>query len=459
MAVKRFNSKREPVMLSQMRPFTLFLVLCGCILFTYGLIHLSEVSAWFGKVFSALEPVIVGFVFAYLLNPAAIWLEKRLKRLFAKPIAKHPKLSALPRILSSFLVVLVFVGSLIALVAAIFAQVINGVGIFLDRLPEYINIISERAESFLKQGSSISNYVQQLFDRISASDTLSQQFNTVELSQKALSMIASGASGTFGVLYNVVIGFVVAVYLLVSKERFLKQWKQVLFAVCKPTTAKWIDERMAKANDTFGTAVVGKTADSVIIGLFCFIGCTVMQMPYTALIAVIIGVTNMIPYFGPILGSIPCILLILMENPVKALYFLIFIIILQQFDANILDPRIVGASIGLPAFWELFACMLGGGIFGIVGLIVGVPLFAMIYGLVKQLVGERLSDRVNKGDLEAGFVRETLGVSSAVKKSGLFEEDAQGSPYVQNLVLLEEISEQPLPPKKEPNPESESDYY
>lgn len=444
-------------MLSQMRPFTLFLVLCGCILFTYGLVHLAEVSSWLGKVFSALQPVIVGFVIAYLLNPAAIWLEKRFDRLFAKPIKKHPKLQQLSRVLSSFLVVLLFLGTLVALVIAVFSQVMNGLGTLFDRLPEYLNLITDRLEHFFQRDTSFNNYVKQIFENVSTSELVTGHLNTVELSQKALSMLASGASGTFGVLYNVVIGFVVAVYLLVSKERFLRQWKQVLFSVCKPKTAHWIDERMAKANETFGTAVVGKTADSVIIGIFCFIGCTIMQIPYTAMVAVVIGITNMIPYFGPILGALPCLLLILMENPIKALYFLIFIVILQQFDANILDPRIVGASIGLPAFWELFACMLGGGIFGIIGLIIGVPLFAMIYGVIKQIVSERLSDRANKGELEPEFVRDDLGVTATVEKSGLFEEDAPESPYVQNLVLLEEISEQPNMPKKEPPPES--DYY
>ena len=445
-------------MLSQMRPITLFLVLCGCILFTYGLINLSDVSAWFNKVFSALQPVIVGFVFAYLLNPAAIWLEKRFDRIFAKPIAKHPKLRTLPRVLSSFLVVLVFVGGLVALVIAVFTQVMNGVGTFLERLPEYVNSITDSVQRFFQKDSSFNNYIKQFFANISTSDLVTGHLNTVDLSQKLLSMIVSGASGTFGVLYNVVIGFVVAVYLLVSKERFLRQWKQVLFSVFKPKTAHWIDDRMSKANDTFGTAVVGKTADSVIIGIFCFIGCTIMQIPYTAMVAVIIGITNMIPYFGPILGSIPCLLLILMENPVKALYFLIFIVILQQFDANILDPRIVGTSIGLPAFWELFACMLGGGLFGIVGLIIGVPLFAMIYGLIKQLVGERLSDRAHKGELDSSFVRETLGVTTEVEKSGLFDSEAADSPYVQNFVVLEEISEQPLPPQKREQPPSDSPY-
>ena len=450
-------NKREPVVLSQMRPFTLFLVLCGCILFTYGLINISDVSAWFSKMFSALQPVIVGFVFAYLLNPAAIWLEKRFDKIMAKPMKKHPKLRSVPRLLSSFLVVLLFVGSFVALVIAIFTQVMNGVGTFLERMPEYMTSITESVEKFFQRDSSFNNYVKQIFANVSTSDLMSGHLNTVELSQKLLSMIVSGASGTFGVLYNVVIGFVVAVYLLVSKERFLRQWKQVLFSVCKPKTALWIDDRMAKANDTFGTAVVGKTADSVIIGIFCFIGCTIMQTPYTALVAVIIGITNMIPYFGPILGSLPCLLLILMENPVKALYFLIFIVILQQFDANILDPRIVGTSIGLPAFWELFACMLGGGLFGIVGLIIGVPLFAMVYGVIKQLVSERLSDRAQKGELEAEFVRNELGVTAQVEKSGLFDDGAD-SPYVQNFVVLEEISEQPIPPKKEQPPADDYDF-
>ena len=151
----------------------------------------------------------------------------------------------------------------------------------------------------------------------------------------------------------------------------------------------------------------------------------------------------MIPYFGPIFGAIPSVLLILMESPPKALYFLIFIVALQQFDANILDPRIVGKSIGLPAFWELFACMLGGGLFGIIGLIIGVPAFAVVYTLVKQMVSERLNDRVRDDELTPEFLRDTLGVTEAIQDSGLFSDGESDSPYLQHLILLEDIAQNP----------------
>lgn len=436
--------RREPIVLSQMRPVTLLLVLCGCILFTFALINISSVGEFFGKILSALGPVIAGAIFAYILAPAASWLERRFNGLLKKPIEKHPKLAKFTRGLSAFLAVSLFVGSLTLLVIAVSSQVAEGVSTLLDRLPDYIQSLTDTAEDLLHRDSRFSKMLQDLSERFLNTELGMGQVDTVELSQRILSTLASGAAGTLGFLYDVVVGFIIAVYLLISRERFIKQFRQILYACTRKKIADQISEKMQSASNTFGTAVLGKFVDSVIIGMLCFIGMTILRMPYTTLIAAVIGTTNMIPFFGPIIGAIPCVLLVFMESPIKALYFLIFVVVLQQFDANILDPRIVGSSIGLPAFWELFACMLGGGLFGIAGLIVGVPAFAVIYELVRELVGARLGRRVRAGELEEDFVRGTLGVEEMPDfDSGDDDDDLPDSPYVQNLIMLEEIAQPP----------------
>ncbi len=444
------RQRREPIVLSQMRPLTLFMVLSGCIFVAFCLINLSQVMGFLRGVLSALSPVMAGLVFAYLLNPVATWLERQIGKPMRGIIKKYPRFQHVPRIIGSFLAVLLFVGSLTALIFAVFSQVVDGLSTMLTKLPHYMDVIVAKTQKILRTDNSATSYLRQLGEKFSATELGMGKVDTVSLTQRILSAIASGAAGTLGFLYTVVIGFIVAVYLLISKERFTRQWKQTLYAVCKPKTAEMIDKQITKANKTFSTAVLGKLVDSLIIGILCFIGVTIIGAPYSTLIAVIIGVTNVIPYFGPILGAIPCSLLILMESPTKALYFAIFIIALQQFDANILDPRIVGQSIGLPAFWELFACLLGGGLFGIVGLIIGVPAFAVLYELIRTIVIRRLEERVREGEMKPEFLIEKLGVKVDPKElnSDASEQEID-SPYIQKLILLEEIAEKPIAQKKE----------
>jgi predicted PurR-regulated permease PerM len=168
---------------------------------------------------------------------------------------------------------------------------------------------------------------------------------------------------------------------------------KIFYAVFTEKQANDIFESFRTSDRVFGGFISGKIIDSLIIGLLCFITLTIMQMPYTLVVSVVVGVTNIIPFFGPYIGAIPSALLILIENPIKGIYFIVFIIILQQFDGNILGPKIIGQSTGLTAFWVVFAILLGGGLFGIFGLIVGVPAFAVIYGFVKKYVDERLEKK------------------------------------------------------------------
>ena len=395
---------REPEILSQTRPLTLFFVLCGCILFTFGLIHFDIVLKFLGKIVSALGPVIAGFVIAYLMNPVMEWLEKRLLPLTQKLCMKNAETARkFARGTSSFIAVLLMLLTIALLIAVTFSQVVESVSMVIEKIPTYLEQATGRVDVFLKGDNPIAEYLQQLSDRFLTSGVSG---NPTEAAQKIVSAVLSGAAGTLGLLFDVLIGFIIAVYFLFSKELFLKQFKRVIYAIFEPETAKLVDLRIIEANDTFGSAILGKFADSVIIGLLCFCGTSILRIPYATLIAVIVGVTNMIPFFGPIIGAVPCVLLVLMEEPMKSLYLLIFIVVLQQFDCNILDPKIVGKKIGLPAFWELFACLLGGGLFGIVGMVIGVPLFAVLYSIGTEMVAKKLRNK----ELADEFLRDELGI-------------------------------------------------
>lgn len=427
--------RREPIVLSQMRPVTLLLVLCGCIMFAFALQHFDGLLRFGRKILSALGPVLAGLVIAYLLNPAQTWLEKRMRKLLRPFQKKHPAgTKTAARGISAFLAVLLFVGAVTLLVIATFSQVMDGVETLIRKLPQYMDILANRVEKILADDNRISQYLEQLSERIF---NLQTGVDPTETAQTVLSAIWSGAAGTIGILYDVVVGVIVSVYLLISKETFIRQFKRILYAVVNKDLADSLNKGMAKANRTFGTAILGKLVDSTLIGIICFIGLVVMNMPYTALIAVIIGVTNVIPFFGPIIGAIPCVLLILMENPWKALYFLIFIIALQQFDCNFLDPKIVGKSIGLPAFWELFACLLGGGLFGIVGMAIGVPFFAVFYAILDEAISKKL-----RREFPDEFLEHTLGydLQTLPKSEEEAETEEESSDYVQHLILLEELS-------------------
>ena len=204
--------------------------------------------------------------------------------------------------------------------------------------------------------------------------------------QNILSGAALGVLNVVVVLKNLVIGIIVAVYMLASRKRFVQQGKMVLYSVVKPRWASLITEEVKYADRMFGGFINGKILDSAIIGLLCYIGCLIFKFPSALLVSVIIGVTNVIPFFGPFIGAIPATLLILIQNPIKALWFVLFVLVLQQLDGNIIGPKILGNTTGLSSFWVLFAILLFGGLWGFAGMIVGVPLFAVIYDVIKKLV-------------------------------------------------------------------------
>ena len=204
--------------------------------------------------------------------------------------------------------------------------------------------------------------------------------------QNIVSGAAIGVLNVVTVAKNLIIGIIVAVYMLASRKRFVQQGKLVLHSIVRPRWAQLITEEVKYADRMFGGFINGKIMDSAIIGVLCYIGCLIFKFPSALLVSVIIGVTNVIPFFGPFIGAIPATLLILIQNPIKALWFVLFVLVLQQLDGNIIGPKILGNTTGLSSFWVLFAILLFGGLWGFVGMIVGVPLFAVIYDVIKKLV-------------------------------------------------------------------------
>ncbi|MCR5451614.1 MAG: AI-2E family transporter, partial [Lachnospiraceae bacterium] len=201
-----------------------------------------------------------------------------------------------------------------------------------------------------------------------------------------LSEVAVKISDIVTMLKNAFLGIIISIYVLGARKQFAAQSKLILHGIFKDKTAGIIEQEVRYADKMFNGFFVGKLIDSTIVGIICFVGCMLMQFDSAALIAVVVGVTNIIPFFGPYLGAIPCTLLLLLDNPVHALMFVGFIIILQQVDGNVLGPIILGDSTGLSGFWIMFAILLFGGLWGLFGMIVGVPLFAVIYDIVRKLV-------------------------------------------------------------------------
>ena len=198
---------------------------------------------------------------------------------------------------------------------------------------------------------------------------------------------------------NFMIGMVISMYLLLDEERFKKQVKQLLFGYLKEDTAEDVLHLLRLTKVTFNKFIFGKFIDSLIIGILCYICCMIMHIPYSPLIAVVIGITNMIPVFGPFIGAIPCIFILLIISPLKSFEFMIFIFILQQIDGNIIGPHILGDAVGVPTLWVMFAIIVGGALFNVVGMFIGVPVFSVIYELVKERVTNNLRHKkidVNK---------------------------------------------------------------
>ena len=340
----------------------------------------------FGDAISTLTgilmPFIYGAVIAYLLKPVCNTIESFLRRFIPE------KMNGLINALSVALTILFGLLLVYALVMMIVPQLITSVTTLYYTAQANITKFMNWANhlEFIEKNEQITELLNSAYAALNTNLDTWIKNTLLPSMQNIVSGAAIGVLNAVTVAKNLIIGIIVAVYMLASRKRFVQQGKLVLHSIVRPRWAQLITEEVKYADRMFGGFINGKIMDSAIIGVLCYIGCLIFKFPSALLVSVIIGVTNVIPFFGPFIGAIPATLLILIQNPIKALWFVLFVLVLQQLDGNIIGPKILGNTTGLSSFWVLFAILLFGGLWGFVGMIVGVPLFAVIYDVIKKLV-------------------------------------------------------------------------
>ena len=350
------------------------------VIFFFLLYRLQSVEETLQKVVDILMPFVYGGVIAYLLRPMCNWYSAGFRSMLKE---EHDKLAEAMAITCSMLTGLLVVYLLIIMIAP---QLYFSAASLWNTIPEKVEQLVAWATDTFGENEIILNYFNAGYQAIYtaldqwASETLVPQVSNI------VSGVGLGVWKVLLFLKNVLIGLIVAVYLLASRKKFSRQGVLLIRSMMKPRWADLVLEEIAYIDRMFGGFIDGKLVDSAIIGVLCYIGCSVFKFPNALLVSAIVGVTNVIPFFGPFIGAVPSILLILIESPIKAVWFSLFVLGLQQLDGNIIGPKILGNHTGVSSFWVLFSILLFGGLWGLVGMIVAVPLFAVLYDLLKRLV-------------------------------------------------------------------------
>ena len=367
-----------------------FVTFVCCILFFFLVFRYKGVADAWHLVTSALQPIIIGLGLAYLLNPVMKFQERRWFALLSRKMKSEKSAAKVARGLSIAGAILFLLAILVLLIAAIVPSVVSSITGLVETLPSNVQSLITMIKSGKLGDYEVTDTISDMLTRLTdfvenwATKDLLPQIQTYLL------QITSGMITMVRSVLNFIIGIIVVVYVLSIKESLVGQSKKIVYAIFKPKYGNIIVEVFHKADEVFGGFIIGKIIDSAIIGVICYVGCLILGIPDAVLVAVIIGVTNVIPVFGPFIGAIPTLLLVVIQSPLHALYLLVFIIVLQQVDGNIIGPKILGNSTGLSAFWVMFSILIGGGLFGFLGMLLGVPVFAMVYYVIRRLVNHSI---------------------------------------------------------------------
>lgn len=375
------------------KSIVIFLAAAACILFYFALLRVSQISAAVSTLIGVAKPIIYGLAIAYLLNPIVKSVDRRLIPFLEKKCPNFKKKKQLSRSVGIFLALLFLLAVIVALLNMMIPELYSSIRDMILNVPSQMNRFVDSLSDMNRDNSTLGTLLENIMTE--ATDFL-QNWMRTDLMDSVNELMSSLTVGVINILkeiLNLLIGLIVSAYVLFSKEKFSRQCKKITYALFKPSSANMILHLTIKSNEIFGGFIIGKIIDSAIIGVLCFIGLTLMDMPYTLLVSVIVGVTNVIPFFGPYIGAIPSAILILLTDPRMGIYFIIFIIALQQFDGNVLGPKILGNSTGLSAFWVVFSILIAGGLFGVPGMILGVPTFAVVYYIVDMLIAHKLEKR------------------------------------------------------------------
>lgn len=431
---------------------TAFLVIAGAVLLTFILLRIDAFSETLATIKRALTPVIIGIIIAYILNPLMVFIENGLKHVVLKRAKRINRAKKFCRGISLILTLIIFVGALTLFLYMLVPKISETIAGteeqkgLVDTIPEQADNLREWVEGKLSGNTKLSQLARDTFDSItekledfvsftfegfgfvhstenegmtepgddtgdikksitpgSASEHKDSSSETADeertnKSWNTLTNIMKVLWDAFGVVYDIVIGIIFSIYILLAKDTFGAHAKKIVFSLFKRRKANAIIRITKQCHKKFTGAITGKIVDSIIVGVICYIGMMILKLPYKELISVIVAVTNIVPFFGPYIGGVPCIFLVMCDgfandNLWPTLYFVVFLVLLQQFDCNILDPKIVGGSIGLPAFWVLFACVVYGSLFGLPGMLLGVPSMACIYMIIKEIAEYRLKKK------------------------------------------------------------------
>lgn len=370
--------------------FTAFLTVAACITFFFILYRWNEIAEVIGKIVKSAESIIIGLALAYLLMPVKVFIQKPAYEFLISKKVKEEKAKNWAKgigIAGAIIFLILIICILImSLGPALFTSIVG----LIDAMPSYVeSFVKWISDSGLADnevaifiGNSINSFTEELENWAKT--------EIIPLAQQYISQITSGVLSVVKTTLNFLIGIVAMTYVMTIEEELVGQSKKIIYAIFPAKKGNVIIDTIRKSSEIFGGFVIGKIIDSAIIGVIAYIGCLLMGTPSALLVAFIIGVTNVIPFFGPFIGAIPSIALVLIQSPIHALYLAIFILILQQVDGNIIGPKILGESTGLSAFWILTSISIAGGLFGFFGMLLGVPVFAVIYYIVQQILIYRM---------------------------------------------------------------------
>ena len=351
------------------------LIITYSVLLIFALINYQPILAFIGKILDLISPFFIAVGIAYVFNiPLKFYLNKLPEQM------KYRK--ALAAVLALVTILLIF----FVIIRIIAPQLQESIGMLIDNVPGYIEKSNEFINKLTAEFEFSEEMLTQINNLIGEASKWLMSFATDLLPR----LLAIGKGVTNGIM-NLFLALIIAVYMTVSKEKLLNQLKNVLYAFLPEPVNSYVNHAATMANSTFSSFISGQLVEAVIIGVLCYIGCLVLKIPYAPILAVVIGCTNIIPIFGPIIGTFVCAVLIVFVSPIKAVIFIVFGICLQQFESNLIYPKVVGTSVGLSGLWVLFAITLGGGLFGLMGMLLGLPTFAVLYRLCGDEVARRIA--------------------------------------------------------------------
>ena len=358
-----------------------FLVICGRILLYLGISHISSIKASINDFIKTLQPFIIGGTLAYLLNFILRFYEdKILSHDFFKKLKRSAKrgIGLLLTYITASIITYLFI-------QFVLPQLVDSIIGLVNNIPEYLNELTKVTNDIFDNLNLQPEYINLITDKFGEAVTY-----IITIISNLVPVIGNFVVGATSSILNIIIGIIVSIYILIDKEKFMALGKKIVYALCSEEKAKFTLRLATQSNMTFSRFIGGKILDSFIIGVLTFFILTIFKMPYVLLISVIVGVTNIIPFFGPFIGGIPAAIIILFVSPIQALWFVIIIIVIQQIDGNIIGPKILGDSIGISAFWILFSLLVAAKFMGFVGMVIGVPLFAIFYSIIKEIIEEKL---------------------------------------------------------------------